>query len=330
MIRIHAVAEEIKPKARSPLTGLEAVPLHSIRCNDLIEEYQDSLGVDIQRLISRNLTIHLWECPLSGFRFYSPDNIVGDQVFYENLSACPWYYAKDKWEFHEALQFLPPGGHALEIGCGSGNFLNCCCKTNAGSVIRGIELNPMAAEEAKKLGFDVRVEQVDSHATMHAGIYDVVFAFQVLEHIPDPLPFLKACITLLRKGGLLVVAVPDNPRENTPSLFNSYQEPLNMPPHHQGLWDARSLAYLCKIFPLTIVHMKKETCWKASQLDPYLRHIRGDLKKKWGALGGRLVYSINQKYLRSTLQMLAPYLPAHTILTAFRNDNEDPVWGGQE
>lgn len=75
--------------------------------------------------------------------------------------------------------------------------------------------------------------------------------------------------------------------------------------------------------------MKKETCWKPGQLDLYLRHIRGALKEKWGGIGGRLVYSIIRKYLRSTLQVLAPYLPAHTILSAFKKDDKAPSRGGQ-
>ena len=73
----------------------------------------------------------------------------------------------------------------------------------------------------------------------HSKTYDVVTAFQVLEHIADPLPFLKNCIDALNPGGLLVIAVPNN------DAFIRFADlPLNEPPHHVGLWSPRSLASL--------------------------------------------------------------------------------------
>jgi SAM-dependent methyltransferase len=38
--------------------------------------------------------------------------------------------------------------------------------------------------------------------------FDVVCIFHVLEHILDPLPFLQRCISLLHKGGRLIIEVP--------------------------------------------------------------------------------------------------------------------------
>jgi SAM-dependent methyltransferase len=74
---------------------------------------------------------------------------------------------------------------------------------------------------AQEPGIDISpIEEVDyvwdgrplAQVIGETGRYDYVVASHVIEHSPDILGFLKECQTLLRPGGVLVLAVPDKRR----------------------------------------------------------------------------------------------------------------------
>jgi predicted SAM-dependent methyltransferase len=50
---------------------------------------------------------------------------------------------------------------------------------------------------------------LDSIPNEHHSTFDVVFLSHVLEHVPDPLGFLKSCHSLLKPGGVISIALPD-------------------------------------------------------------------------------------------------------------------------
>ncbi len=81
------------------------------------------------------------------------------------------------------------------------------------------------------------------------GEFDVVCAFQVLEHIAEVKSFLDASLKILKVGGNLMIAVP----YNNPYLFkNDIFNTLNMPPHHMGLWNQTAFKNLSRIFPIKL------------------------------------------------------------------------------
>jgi SAM-dependent methyltransferase len=68
----------------------------------------------------------------------------------------------------------------------------------------------------------------------YAGRFDVISLSHVLEHIPDPIPFLKALSGHLAPGGRLLLAMP-NLRQNPSDLIIA---------DHCSHFDADSLAYV--------------------------------------------------------------------------------------
>jgi SAM-dependent methyltransferase len=304
--------------APSPLTGSPSTPVHGISCEDLIQVYAQHLEVNILPYLGDLQEIQLRRCPESGFRFYFPQKMVGDDGFYRALAVHSWYYQEEKWEFAEALRFLPSRGKILEVGPGKGGFMRTCLTVRPALKVTGLELNQEAVEAAKNLGLDVRQETLEQHAKAQGESYDALCAFQVLEHIPEPLSFLRDCLRVLKPGGLLMVAVPDSTERQPPSPLAVPEDPLNMPPHHQGLWDVPSLVFLSRILPLRLCHLGWEKVEKESQIDNYSRYVRTGLKSHFGGILGRLLHTLGRPYLRVCLRSLAPFLPGHSLFAVFQ------------
>lgn len=93
----------------------------------------------------------------------------------------------------------------------------------------------------------------------------MVCSFQVLEHIADVKSFIESSLKALKKGGRLVVAVPNNDvlffkYRNLRFQNNHYLKTLllNLPPHHMGLWNPRSIVNLASIYNLKLEALFKE------------------------------------------------------------------------
>jgi 2-polyprenyl-3-methyl-5-hydroxy-6-metoxy-1,4-benzoquinol methylase len=94
----------------------------------------------------------------------------------------------------------------LDVGCGWGYFLSHL--KNKGFDCHGIELSKQVADLAKKqYGLDISyipIEEYDS------GIeFDLITLFGVIEHIKDPINFLKHCKRLLKKTGFILIFTPN-------------------------------------------------------------------------------------------------------------------------
>ena len=112
---------------------------------------------------------------------------------------------------------LNPEMKALDIGCSSGHFLYAL-KPYVEEVT-GIEFNKENAEFVNKvLGIQVHTCPIeDTDISMEH--FDLITAFQVLEHIDKPLEFLKTISKYLKPGGLLYIEIP-NINDALVSLYN--------------------------------------------------------------------------------------------------------------
>lgn len=98
----------------------------------------------------------------------------------------------------------------LEIGCGQGGF---GARLATGSSYTGIEpdANSAAVAAARIAPRGGTVLNVDHTAVADTGGYDLVCAFEVLEHLADDDAVMADWITLVRPGGHLLLSVPADP-----------------------------------------------------------------------------------------------------------------------
>jgi len=100
---------------------------------------------------------------------------------------------------------LPPGAHLFEMGSGFGAFLG------AAAALAGVRLSasePDVASRPRLIGA-ADVEFLPGIETLPAASADVVVAFHVLEHLPEPGSFLRSALAALKPGGRAFVEVPD-------------------------------------------------------------------------------------------------------------------------
>jgi 2-polyprenyl-3-methyl-5-hydroxy-6-metoxy-1,4-benzoquinol methylase len=231
----------------------KAVLIRKIRASKVIKSYNLYLKIDVKRFFKNTHFISLYECKDSGFQFYYPFNTDGDGKFYEDLSRFEWYYSSWKWEHEQVKKIIKPEFKILEVGCAKGAFLEKISNQLTQAPV-GLELNENAVDEGMKKGLNIQNQTLSEHVLVNIGVYDLVCSFQVVEHISDVKGFLLDKVRALNKGGLLVFSVPNNDSfiKNDPFPI------LNMPPHHMGLWNKKSISFLEKVFPLKLVSLQEE------------------------------------------------------------------------
>jgi SAM-dependent methyltransferase len=195
-----------------------------------------SVGVDVSRHFAGIVRLGLWESPL-GLLYFDPP-CVGDQAFYRDFYRRISIFARlqrageSRDEFIRAASSVAAGDRLLDIGCGEGGLRAHV----AGAHYTGLDPH-FGGSSPGVLG-----ESIEEHAQRHEGCYDLVCAFQVLEHVADPLSFARAAAKAVRSGGRLLVGVPTWPSPVTeiPNFV------LNAPPHHLTLWSATALRALAE------------------------------------------------------------------------------------
>lgn len=111
--------------------------------------------------------------------------------------------AKSKFRYQKKPE---SGQKLLDVGCGNGDFL--LIASEAGWEVKGVEPDPKALEVARARDLDVVCgsleEIVDSQE-----LFDVITMSHVIEHVHDPVGFVKLAYKCLKPGGILYIDTPN-------------------------------------------------------------------------------------------------------------------------
>lgn len=111
----------------------------------------------------------------------------------------------------------------LDAGCGRGFYSSSFCEFPFVKKITAIDLREKYLEKARRFIKDKRLtfQQADIYKLpFKAETFDFIVSSEVMEHLPDDVKALKALHKITKKGGTLIISVPD---ANYPFLW----DPLN-------------------------------------------------------------------------------------------------------
>ncbi len=135
-------------------------------------------------------------------RAYAAGSLLGTAMDASPLGKA---YADD---FFRVVSDAPgglSGRTTLEIGAGRGYLVRRLVDAGADAV--GLE--PGAANKKHWIRHQVSVVQDRFPSSRAKGPFDLIVAYGVLEHIPDPVNFLAEVRRHLTRSGYAVIAVPD-------------------------------------------------------------------------------------------------------------------------
>lgn len=200
--------------------------------------------------------IMLHECLACGYGSFVPI-VSGTAKFYEAISAVDYYNA-EKWEFFCAaadVQAAKPK-RVLDVGCGSGIFLDYLKKRMPEAELYGFDLNEALLVQLANRGFGVLPNNPDLFPETLADKepFDVICMLQVLEHVANPFDFFASFISLLRPGGLMIITTP-----NAAGPIKRFPDALTeLPPHHLSRWTPSAFAAFLPRYGLSIRSNKIE------------------------------------------------------------------------
>ncbi len=108
-----------------------------------------------------------------------------------------------------AIRFVGSGQRVLEVGCAGGHVTEHLVER--GNEVVGVELDPDAAEQARRFAAEVHVADIDlvPVSSLVTGPFDVAVLGDVLEHLRDPVAALRDVVGVLAENGRLVVSLPN-------------------------------------------------------------------------------------------------------------------------
>lgn len=104
-----------------------------------------------------------------------------------------------------ATRFIEPGATILDVGCGSGEFLQYLREQKPEVKASGIDFSAKAVQLTREAGFEAEV--VDLLSEKPPDVYDYVTCLEVIEHIPDAEAFMKNLKKAFRKQ--LIISIPN-------------------------------------------------------------------------------------------------------------------------
>jgi SAM-dependent methyltransferase len=167
-------------------------------------------GSERLKALPKYAHVHLARCQECGFTFARRRPGDGELADYYRHYGTSWYDSPITRERYAELlgdfDAYRRTNRILDLGCGAGFFLEEARKR--GWDVYGTEFSARALELNRSKQFEV-VPGPITRETFEQGSFDVITAFEVVEHLRDPATEADAVAHALRAGGLLYCTTPN-------------------------------------------------------------------------------------------------------------------------
>ncbi len=185
-----------------------------------------------------------------------------------------WFRGRNRLILWSLKKFAPNFTKLLEIGCGTGFVLNAITQAYPGRTILGSEVFVAGLKFATARLPRTQLIQMDARAIPFKDEFDVIGAFDVLEHIEDDRTVLREVARSLKPGGHLLLTVPQHPWLWSQSdTYAKHQRRYTKRGLHGKLKDAgftiiRSTSFVSLLIPALILSRLLDRIRPSSSYDP--------------------------------------------------------------
>lgn len=168
-----------------------------------------------------------WRCPACSFeppirdeaRLFAEDAAAAGEGFdpaaFELLARLEpgsyWFEVRNQLITWALGNYFPGARDYLEIGCGTGFVLSGVHKAAPHLRLTGTELYSEGLAYARRRVPDAELAQMDARDLPYDKEFDVIGAFDVLEHIEEDEAVMHQIHAALRPGGGMLLTVPQHP-----------------------------------------------------------------------------------------------------------------------
>lgn len=122
-----------------------------------------------------------------------------------------WFRSRNRLIIWALQRYFPSATNFLEIGCGTGFVLSGIKKALPELILSGSEVFSEGLTFAARRLPGVELFQMDARRIPFVDEFDVVGAFDVIEHIKEDEQVLCQMYQATRKGGGIIITVPQHP-----------------------------------------------------------------------------------------------------------------------
>lgn len=116
-------------------------------------------------------------------------------------------YTEDDIRVKRILPLVGKAGRVLDVGCLDGTIGLALKKL--GNEVYGIDASEPGIMEARRRGIDAGLANIEEAFPFPDGMFDLVFAGEVIEHIFDIDHLFKEFFRVLKPAGTLVLTTPN-------------------------------------------------------------------------------------------------------------------------
>ncbi len=155
---------------------------------------------------------------IDGFMAFAPELATGNDNFESNAherlfkseNSCFWFPERNKLLTWVMKKYFPFAESFLEVGCGTGYVLSGLSLTFSGIRYTGADIFTSGLKFAASRAPQAEFMQMDARRIPFNNEFDVIGAFDMIEHVDEDEQVLSQMYKALRPGGGIIITVPQH------------------------------------------------------------------------------------------------------------------------
>lgn len=213
------------------------------------------------------------------------------EKLYINANIKSWQYknkVRKDWDYAKEWILKKNGGKILDVACWNGEFLKLLDKKWEKY---GVELNENASQQAEKSGIKIITSNINSFNGNINDTFDVITAFDIIEHVEDPKSFLQRLIKHTKNGCYIIISTGNTNAYSWKIMKNYYY--YCWLPEHISFLNNEWFSYFSKEFDYDIVDTYRFSHAIKNSIVEYITQL---LKCNLYLLSNNLYFKIKKSY----------------------------------